>query len=59
LPAWLRFNRALIAKAEANDSPRRMVLDMDSTEIPVYRRQKQRAYKWTLRVDPLSPAAVV
>jgi hypothetical protein len=28
------LNRELIAKAEAIDSPRRVVLDMDSTEIP-------------------------
>jgi|GEM_PF-457229 tetratricopeptide (TPR) repeat protein len=30
------LNRQLVAKAEAIDSPRRIVLDMDSTEIPVY-----------------------
>ena len=30
------INRELIAKAEAIDSPQRVVLDMDSTEIPVY-----------------------
>ncbi len=30
------INRELIAKAEAVDSPQRVVLDMDSTEIPVY-----------------------
>jgi len=29
------INRELIAKAEAVDSPQRVVLDMDSTEIPV------------------------
>ncbi|MBV8094489.1 MAG: hypothetical protein JO189_29595 [Deltaproteobacteria bacterium] len=29
------LNRELIAWAEAIDSPRRVVLDMDSTEIPV------------------------
>ena len=29
------INRELIAKAEAIDSPQRVVLDMDSTEIPV------------------------
>ena len=38
------LNRDLIAKAEAIDSPRRMVLDMDSTEIPVYGEQEQSAY---------------
>jgi hypothetical protein len=31
-----RINRELIAKAEDLDSPQRVVLDMDSTEIPVY-----------------------
>jgi len=30
------LNRELIAKAETIDSPQRVVLDMDSTEIPVY-----------------------
>ncbi len=36
-----RINRELLAKAEAMDSPRRVVLDMDSTEIPVYGEQEQ------------------
>jgi Transposase DDE domain group 1 len=31
-----RINRELLAKAEAMDSPQRVVLDMDSTKIPVY-----------------------
>jgi hypothetical protein len=35
------LDRDLIAKAEAIDSPRRVVLDMDSTEIPVYGEQEQ------------------
>ena len=34
------INRDLIARAEAMDSPQRVVLDMDSTEIPVYGQQK-------------------
>jgi hypothetical protein len=38
------INRELIARAEAIDSPQRVVLDMDSTEIPVYGRQEQSAY---------------
>jgi Transposase DDE domain group 1 len=38
------INRELIAKVEAIDSPQRIVLDMDSTEIPVYGRQEQSAY---------------
>src|ERR1022692_4212645 len=36
--------RALIAKAETIESPQRIVLDMDSTEIPVYGQQEQSAY---------------
>ena len=31
-----RLNRELIGRVEAVDSPPRVVLDMDSTEIPVY-----------------------
>jgi hypothetical protein len=38
------INRDLIAKAEAIDAPRRVVLDMDSTEIPVYGQQELSAY---------------
>jgi hypothetical protein len=38
------INRELIAKAEAFDSPQRVVLDIDSTEIPVYGNQEQSAY---------------
>lgn len=38
------INRELIGKAEAIDSPQRVVLDMDSTEIPVYGQQEHSAY---------------
>jgi hypothetical protein len=38
------LNRELVARAEVIDSPRRIVLDMDSTEIPVYGQQEQSAY---------------
>src|SRR6516162_1525961 len=38
------LNRELIARAEAIDSPQRVVLDMDSTEIPVYGQQERSAY---------------
>lgn len=38
------INRGLIAKAESIDWPQRVVLDMDSTEIPVYGQQEQSAY---------------
>jgi Transposase DDE domain group 1 len=39
-----RLNRELIGKAEELGSPYRTVLDMDSTEIPVYGEQEQSAY---------------
>jgi hypothetical protein len=38
------LNRELVAKGEATDLRRRVVLDMDSTEIPVYGHQEQSAY---------------
>ncbi len=38
------LNRELVAKGEAINSPRRVVLDMDSTEIPVYGQQERSAY---------------
>jgi hypothetical protein len=40
----VRINRELIATVEAVDSRQRVVLDMDSTEIPVYGQQEQSAY---------------
>ena len=39
-----RLNRELIGNAAAIDSPYRTVLDMDSTEIPVYGEQENSAY---------------
>src|SRR3974390_41780 len=39
-----RINRELIGKAEAMDAQQRIVLDMDSTEIPVYGQQENSAY---------------
>jgi hypothetical protein len=39
-----RINRELLAKAEAMGSPQRVVLDMDSTEIPVYEEPEHSAY---------------
>ena len=39
-----RINRELLAKAEAMNAPQRVVLDMDSTGIPVYGEQEQSAY---------------
>src|SRR5271167_397656 len=38
------LNRELVARAEAIDSVRRIVLDMDSTEVRVYGHQEQSAY---------------
>ncbi|MBI3934575.1 MAG: transposase [Acidobacteria bacterium] len=39
-----RLNRELVAQAEGVGSPYRVVLDMDSTESPVYGEQVQSAY---------------
>ena len=49
----------LIGKAEAMDSPQRVVLDVDSTEIPVCGQQEDSAYNGSFRVRLLSPAAAV
>jgi Transposase DDE domain group 1 len=38
------LNRELLARAEAIDARRRVVLDMDSTEVRVHGRQEQSAY---------------
>src|SRR5271154_4191457 len=38
------LNRELVARVEAIDSPRRIVLDMDSTEVAVYGQQEQGAH---------------
>ena len=38
------ISRELIAKVESIDSAQRVVLDLDSTEIPVYGQQEQSAY---------------
>jgi hypothetical protein len=38
------INRELLVKAEAMDSPQRAVLDLDSTEIPLYGEQEHSAY---------------
>jgi hypothetical protein len=44
LAGLAEINRELIAKAETMDSFERVVLDMDSTEIPVYGQQEQSSY---------------
>jgi hypothetical protein len=38
------LNRELLATAEAINCPRRVVLDVNSTEIPVHGEQEQNAY---------------
>jgi len=43
------INRELLATVEAIESPQRVVLDMDSTEIPVYGQQEQSATAWSRR----------
>jgi hypothetical protein len=43
------LNRELVANGEAINSPRRVVLDMDSTEIPVYGRQDMSVVASSLR----------
>jgi hypothetical protein len=56
------LNRELVASAEAIDSPRRVVLDMDSTEIPVYGEQERTRAKCVqrpLRVHLIPSAAAV
>ena len=40
----VRINRELIGKVEAIEAQQRIVLDMDSTEIPVYGQQENSAY---------------
>jgi len=39
-----RLNRELVGRAEAIDSGDRTILDLDSTEVPVYGEQEQSAY---------------
>lgn len=51
-----RLNRGLIGKAESLGSPYRTVLDMDSTEIPVYGEQEQSAYNWHFDSTCITPS---
>ena len=53
-----QLNRALIGRTEAMDSTYRAVLDMDSTEIPVYGARAERLQR-PFRVHLLSPATAV
>ena len=54
-----RLNRALIGKAEAVDSGYRTILDMDSTEVPVYGRAGAERLQRVLRVHLFSPPAPI
>ena len=38
------INREMIARAETIESPQRLGLDLDSTEIPVYGQQENSSY---------------
>jgi hypothetical protein len=51
----VRLNRALLGKAEAVDSGYRTILDMDSTEVPVYGEQEQSAYNGYLESNCFHP----
>ena len=53
------INRELITKAEGVDSPQRVVLDMDSTEIPVYGQQENSAYNGHFESTCYHPLAVI
>jgi Transposase DDE domain group 1 len=44
LTGLVRLNRELVARAEGVGSPHRVVLDIDSSESPVYGEQEQSAY---------------
>src|SRR5712691_6617104 len=50
-----RLNRELIGRAETLGSPYRTVLDMDSTEIPVYGEQEQSVYNGHFEATCLHP----
>ena len=39
-----RISRELVGRVAGADSPRRVVLDIDSTEIPVYGQQEESVY---------------
>jgi hypothetical protein len=54
-----RLNRALIGRAEATDSGYWTILDMDSTEVPVYGEQEQSAYNGYFESTCFSSSAPV
>jgi hypothetical protein len=53
------INRELLAKLETIDSPQRVVLDMDSTEIPVYGQQEHSSYNGHFESTCYHPAVAV
>jgi len=53
------INRELIAKAETPESPQRVVLDIGSTEIPVYGQQENSAYNGHFESTCYHPLAVI
>ena len=53
------LNRELIAGAQAIDSRRRVVLGMDSSEIPVYGEQEQSAYNGNFESTCYHPTTAV
>ena len=56
---WRGLNRALIGRAERMDSGWRTVLDLDSTEIPVYGEQEESAYNGHFESTCYHPLAIV
>ncbi len=55
LTGLARLNRELVARAEGVGVPHRVVLDMDSSESPVYGEQEQSAYNGYFEQDPQAP----
>ena len=53
------INRELIGKAESIGSGQRVVLDMDSTEIPVYGDQEESAYNGRFESTCFHPLASI
>jgi hypothetical protein len=59
LAGLVTLNRELIARADAIAAPRRVVLDLDSTEIRVHGQQEQSAYNGHFASTCYPSAAVV
>jgi hypothetical protein len=50
LAGMAALNRELVARAEAIDSPRGIVPDMGSTEVPIYGQQKGSTFAFAKRL---------